>query len=150
MAKYIKKKNKEKNIGAPLGNKNAEIWTEEKALKIANDLIAWLSEEPVLINTMAGQQIQNINLFKINFLAQNGHSKELIDDLCDKFPLFCELIKKAEQIQESKILQYSILNKLNPIISIFCLKNHHGYRDKKEIEMDSKVKLNFDKEDENI
>jgi len=141
--KKKKKKEKEKEnlilrAGGQPGNKNAEKWTEEKALEIGNSLIAWLKVEPEIIKTLNGRQIENINLYKIEFLSRNGFTKDLIRDLCSRFISFHDLIKEADEIQEAKILKYSALNKINPTISIFCLKNHHGYKDKSEMDMTTK------------
>ena len=35
----------EKKKGGQLGNKNAEKWTEEEALKLGNDLLDWMKAD---------------------------------------------------------------------------------------------------------
>lgn len=124
--------------GGKPGNKNAEKWPEERALEFGQELIKWLSIEPIIKTSMHGEYITSINLFIIEFLALKGHSKELTSNLAEKFESFNDLLKKAKAIQESKILKYSMMNKINPTISIFCLKNHHNYKDKQDINV-SKV-----------
>ena len=94
---------------------------------------------------LGGAVIEDINLYKIEYLASMYLSKELISDLCAKFDSFSELIKTADVMQEAKILKYASLNKLNSAISIFCLKNHHGYKDRQEIDSRN---LNVNREDD--
>lgn len=105
------------NKGAQLNNKNAEKYTEEKALEIGNKLIEWL-------------RIEN-NIFYKEFLLNNNLYTDLVSDLCKKYDSFLELIKKAKEIQEMKLCKLGITGLINPTMTIFCLKNNHGYSDKK-------------------
>lgn len=118
--------------GGKAGNKNAEKWTEQKALDIAHGLIIWLNKKP----TIRKRNISKINLFIIDYLAENGFAKELIRDLSKKYKSFYKLIQKAKTIQEAKLLKYSIVGKLNTRITEFCLKNHHNYKDRQDITSD--------------
>ncbi len=47
--------------GGQLGNKNAQKWTEEKALKIGRDLLSWYDED-------------NTNILFEQFLRKRGPS----------------------------------------------------------------------------
>ncbi len=119
--------------GGQYNNKNAEKWNEEEALKLGNELIEWISEEPTMASSMHGQYIKDINMFVVGFTASKKLCRNLPSELAKKFKSFSALLKIAQGIQEDKILKYSMLNKTNSAISIFCLKNHHGYVDKQDL-----------------
>jgi hypothetical protein len=59
--------------------------------------------------------------------------------LSNKFTSFSEIIKKAKQIQEAKLVEHGVFNNLNAPVTIFVLKNHHGYRDKQDIEHSGEI-----------
>jgi len=111
--------------GGQLNNTNAEKWPEAKAIKMGNDLIDWLNEA-------------NTNIFYKEFLLEHGLYKDVVRHLGQRFPSFYELIKKAQDIQEMKIVKWSSANKMNVIMSIFCLKNLHGWRDYRDLEITTK------------
>lgn len=120
------------------GNKAAEKWHEEDALKLGNELIAWLKAKPT-------------NIYFQEFLyLENDYYTTVIDYLSNKFESFSNLIKEAKKIQELKIVKYSSLNKLNPTMSIFVLKNCHGFKDKQEIEHQGGFNLHFDAQDDGL
>ena len=122
--------------GGQPGNKNAEKWSEEKALKVADDLIEWL-KEPIEYEYLGQNSntrvIKKANLYFKYFLAQEGFYDELIDHLSEKYKSFSKKIKKAKSIQEGKIAELSMSGMINPTMSIFMLKNHHGYSDKQDL-----------------
>ena len=105
--------------GGQLGNNNAQKWTEEKALKIGEELISWYDED-------------NTNIFFEQFLQQRGIYRDLIGYLSRTFPSFLDLIKKAKQMQEGRICVLGLNKVLNPAMCIFILKNVHGYRDQQQ------------------
>ena len=108
---------KNKKGGQP-NNKNAEIWTKEKAMALAFALIEWQCSKPT-------------NMFYEDFLCiEKRISKDTINYLSKKFKSFSDLIKKAADIQEVKLRKWGTAGKLNPTMAIFCLKNNHGYTDK--------------------
>ena len=47
---------------------------------------------------------------------------------------FSNPYKKAMNIAENHLVKYSLTGKYNPTVSIFMLKNNHGYKDKQEID----------------
>lgn len=99
-------------------------WTEEKALQVGNELIEWLKEE-------------DTNIFFNEFLyIKNDYHKDLICYLCKKFSSFAELIKKATDIQETKLVKFGCFDKLNAQMTKFTLINNHNWRDKSSIETD--------------
>lgn len=116
------------------GNKYHEKWTEADALKLADDLIEWLQVEPEYETTLNGRRVENINLYKVDFLSQRGLSKCKISQLCVRFPSFREKIEEADAIQEARLLKYSAMSKINTSVAIFSLKNCHGYADRQEFD----------------
>jgi hypothetical protein len=124
-------------MAGTIGNKNAEKWTEEKALQLAEKLIDWLNQ-PIDFEYLgqkdSSRVINNINIFYEEFLIKNDFNDETISYLCKKFESFSVLIKKAKKIQETKLTKLGVAGILNPTMTIFCLKNHHGYKDKSEID----------------
>jgi len=109
-------------------NKNGRplIWTEPKVLKLGEDLLNWmLSNED--------------NIWFETFLYENGDIyPQFISEMCHKYEKFSELIKKVKKIQEAKIVNGALKHNLNTAMSIFLLKNHHGYRDKQEQDVNHK------------
>lgn len=51
-------------------------------------------------------------------------------------PSFSESYKKAKGLQEHMLQESGLTNKFNPTITIFCLKNNHGWKDKVEVSGD--------------
>lgn len=118
-----------------LGNKAAEKWTLEDAMKIGEDLISWMKAK-----NEYGED--NGNIFYEDFLIlENDYYEELISYLCKKFDPFLKLIKKAKKIQELKLVKYGVADRLQAAMTIFVLKNNHGYKDKSEVETTIKTKL---------
>lgn len=117
----------DKNKGGQPKNKNAEKWSEAEALSLGNRLIDWLKES-------------RTNIFMKDFLIlQNDYYNDLIVYLSEKYTSFSELIKRAKEIQEIKLLQNSTENNINPTMTIFILKNNHGWKDKQEVEHTGEV-----------
>jgi hypothetical protein len=112
------------------------IWTEEKVMKLGNELLEWmlLSEDNIWFET---------------FLYEKGEIyPQLISEMCVKYERFSELIKKIKKLQEGKIVNGALKQNLNTAMSIFLLKNHHGYKDKQEQDVNHKgegITINFTK-----
>ena len=105
-------------------------WTEEKAIKLGEDLIKWLKEK-------------NENMFFNEFLVlENDYYHELITYLCKKYKSFFTLINRAKEIQELKLQKYGVLDKLNAAMTKFVLINVHDWRDKSEVKTDSNIIIN--------
>src|SRR5690606_28163159 len=112
--------------GGQPGNKNAQKWTEEEALKLGEELLSWMKEKP-----------ENV-FFKEFLIYENDYYEELTDYLSNKYESFLNVLKKAKKIQELKIVKLSSDNKLNPTMSIFCLKNLHDWRDRQDVDHTTK------------
>ena len=109
------------NRGGQEGNKNAEKWTEEKALELGNEMIEWLKKDG---NVFYGEFLSVVKDLYPNTISY----------LEGKFESFLYLKKKAQKIQEFKLLNKGLNNEVNPTITIFTLKNHHNYKDKSEVD----------------
>ena len=91
-------------------------------MQVGKELIEWLKEEET-------------NIFFGEFLyIKNDYNKNLINYLSNKFTSFSELIKKATDIQETKLVKYGCFDKLNAQMTKFVLINSHNWRDKSSIE----------------
>ena len=111
----------------------AEKWTEKKALKLGEEMTAWMKAKDE-----NGEDKGNI--FFAEFLCiENDYYEDLINYLCGKFTSFLELIKKAHKIQEIKLAKFGIDDRLQPAMTIFCLKNLHGWNDKKQVEHQNQI-----------
>lgn len=124
---------KRKGGGQP-GNKNAEKWTEEKAIRIANGLIRWLRPKKKVLKDGKVTDTHAVNIFYEEYIVIiKGLYPDFIGNMCEKFSSFSDLIKKAKKIQEIKLIKHGTGNNLNPGVTCFVLKNHHGYRDHVEL-----------------
>jgi hypothetical protein len=99
-----------------------EKWTEERALDLGNELIAWQKENAV-------------NIFFDEFLIlEKGYYEELIAYLCKKYTSFLKLINKARKIQEIKLKKYGTADKLNASMTKFVLINNHNWKEQSHID----------------
>ena len=99
-----------------------EKWTEEVAINLGNELIAWQKENPA-------------NMFWEEFLIiEKGYYSELISYLSGKFTSFLKLIEQAKKIQEIKLKKYGTADKLNAAMTKFVLINEHKWRDQSHID----------------
>lgn len=106
------------------GNKAAEKWTEEIAMRLGNELIEWLGRE-------------DENVFFEDFIYLEKHEgyprdlyPDLLQNLTKRFSSFKDLIVKAKKIEEIKLKKFSAFNKLNPQICKFLLSAQYGYTEK--------------------
>ncbi|HUX56227.1 MAG TPA: hypothetical protein VMV77_04590 [Bacteroidales bacterium] len=99
-----------------------EKWTEEEALKLGKDLIAWQRESPA-------------NMFWDEYLImERDLYPEVIAYLSEKFTSFLKLHGKAKKIQEIKLKKYGTADKLNAAMTKFVLINDHGWKDQSHID----------------
>lgn len=118
-----------------------EKWTEQAALELGKELIGWLKEKDE-----DGEDKGNI--FYEEFLViENDYYPDLVGYLSEKFSSFFDLIKKAEKIQELKLQKYGVGDRLNSSMTKFVLANKHGWKEKQEINLPSKIKIKFNRPD---
>lgn len=121
-----------KKTGAQYGNKNAEKWTEEAALKIGVELLQWIGEPGDTEITKDGRVVTYPNMFFTRFLKERGLCYSLISDLSKKFDSFSILIKKCKSAQKELLVENALMNKTNSTMSIFWLKANYGVLDQPE------------------
>jgi hypothetical protein len=109
-----------------------EKWTEEKAIKLGEELISWLKEKD-------DDGEDKGNMFFEEFLViEKDLYPALIKYLTDKFTSFSKLIEKAHKIQELKLTKYGVGDRLNATMTKFVLINVHGWKDKQEYDHTTK------------
>jgi len=102
-------------------------WTEKRALELGESLLEWLRED-------------DENMFINDFLViVNDYDDSLVNYLSHKFSSFSELIKKTKTIQETKLVKFGVLDRLNAQMTKFVLINNHDWKDKKEIDANVKT-----------
>ena len=119
---------------APKGNKYGEVWTAEKIRQLGDELIDWLTEKDE-----NGEENSNI-FFEEFLIIKKGLYRKLISYLSGRDEKFKETIERAREIQEMKLIKFGCADRLQPTMTIFCLKNHHGYNDKRDIELSGEVR----------
>lgn len=101
-------------------------WTEEKSIKLGQELIQWLKAKD-----NQGEDLGNI-FYQEFLIIEKDLYEELIAYLCGKFSSFLKLIEKANKIQELKLQKYGVGDRLNATMTKFVLTNKHGWSEKNE------------------
>ena len=109
----MENKMEKKKVGRP------KEWTNDRLLTLGARLIEWLN-------------MSDDNLFFEDFLVQNDLYGDLLNRHLDESTEFRELIQKAKIIQEIKLNRLAIRSKIQPVYTMFFMKNHHGYTDRQE------------------
>lgn len=105
--------------GGQPNNKNAEKWTEKKAISLGKALLKWLKKDEK-------------HIFYEEFLIiEKNHHPCTITYLSNKFASFSKLIERSKKIQELKMVKWGTAKKLDATMTKFCLINHHGYKSEK-------------------
>lgn len=94
------------------GNSVSLKWTEEKAIELAEKLIAWMKES------------ESNFMFK-DFLFEHDLYADLVADLSRKYPRFAEHIARAREIEAHRIQKYALANKLNSGMAQWILAVNH-------------------------
>ena len=116
-----------------------EIWTEETSIKFCEDLIAWLKEED--------ENVFYDDFIFLNVNQEDYHSKakiypELPAYLAKKHSSCLNLLEVAKKIQETKLVKFSVFDKLNASMTKFCLINLHDWKEKSEVDNRNEHKIN--------
>ena len=123
------------------GNKAAEKWTEEAALKFGNDLLKWMKAE-------------DENIFFDDFIYLQDHDGKYAGDiyadlpvyLAKRFTSFFDILQKCRLIEKTKLKKYSAFDKLNASIAKFLLSAEYGLTDKTQTDLTSggeKINISF-------
>jgi hypothetical protein len=114
--------------------KPALKWTEEAALRLADDLLKWMKEK-------------DENIFFDDFLYLScDESKypgkiypDLLGYLAKKHTSFLERLEQARNIEKIKLKKYGAFDKLNASIVKFLLSAEYGLREKSEVDQTTTI-----------
>jgi hypothetical protein len=85
-----------------------------------------------------GQEEGKIKYFTWHDLVRDkDYPRQQISEWRKKFvenKEFSDTIKKIESELENRLYKYALLNKINPTMAIFGLKNNYGWKDRTEID----------------
>ena len=105
--------------GAPLNNKNAEVWNEEKAIEFLDKAIELSnSEEYDFIGEVAKDLDQDKGVF---------------DYLIEKYPHLSYKKNRIKSNCETNCFRNSKKGNINTAIGIVNLKSNHGWTDRADI-----------------
>jgi len=107
------------------GNKSAEKWTEEDAMKLGEELIEWMKESD-----------SNV-IFEKFFVLEKDLYPTVYNYLMKNFEPFSRLIEKAKKIQEIRVAEGCLTNEYNGGFGKFFLGANHNWSEKQEIEIES-------------
>ena len=104
-------------------------YTTEYVEQLADEMLEWFA--------------QPSNFWLKDFALSKGFHWASFIEVGKKNVKFSDALKRAKDMQESKLAKMGFSKKFNPAMAIFALKNTAGWRDKQEIESTNRVK--FDK-----
>ena len=104
--------------GAPIGNTNAEVWSEEEAVSFMNQSLATLKIEKF---DFIGELAQEMNQYRT-----------LYNYLAEKYKSCKTLLNRIEQECEANCFQHGKKGKIVPSLAIMNLKSNHGWTDRTE------------------
>lgn len=119
---------------APKNNKYNERWTERKSIEFFKKSLELLKHDKsiVFIGSLA--------------VAMDSY-KEIYTYLTNKFGEknkdFLTIKKEIDSIIESRLFSGALNNDLNSTVSIFGLKNNHGWKDKTESDVNMNTSVNI-------
>ncbi len=138
MADKTLPENKTGKTGGQLNNKNAETWNEERALKLGQDLLAWIKpkwEAKEIKGETREIDVHQYNVYFNKFLfMDNDYPVNIVENLSEKFQSFRDVIKKVKEIQKTKVMHNATHNRVNVPFSIFFMKAVHKMSDRPELE----------------
>ena len=108
------------------GNKCAEKWTLEDAVKLGEELIEWMRKSQTNV------------LFEKFFVMEKGLPPKTYNYLMDKFEPFSTLIGTAKKMQEIRISEGCLTNEHNATFGKFFLSANHGMSEKTIQEVEQK------------
>jgi protein tyrosine phosphatase len=124
-------------MGAEIGNKYAEKFSEETVTGILNNIISELHEEDNQNKKVAEKMFfigQALNRYGVHKQRWSEWKNTKFKDV----KKVSELIKHIESIFEERIFVGAATGGLNPTMAIMCLKNHYKWVDRHEMDHQSK------------
>ena len=95
-------------------------YTDKFIEDLGNEMVIWFEEED--------------NIFIKDFFLSKGLHSQNASEFASVNQKFSDALKRAKEMQESKIAKGGLTGKYNSTFAIFTLKNVAGWRDKQEIE----------------
>ena len=93
-------------------------WTQEAIEAEAEALLEWF-EDP--------------NHFWLkDFAIERGYCSQKFSEFSAESEYFSDALKRAKEIQESRLVRMGFSKKFNPAMAVFALKNVAGWRDNPE------------------
>jgi len=111
------------------GNKDAEKWTEKRALSFGQEILDWMTsaDENIFFDEfvyLIAPKLPNYQDVKISADTPNYLGR--------KFLSFSELFDNARKIQELKLKKFGVFDKLNASMTKFVLINNHKWTERTE------------------
>lgn len=119
-------KGRNKNGTFAKGNKCAEKWSEEEAIKLGDELLEWMYS-----------RIDNV-FFEDFFVVEKKLYPTIYSFLIEKFEPFSKRIELAKKIQEIRISKGCLTNEFNGGFGKFFLSANHGMSEKSITEVEQK------------
>ena len=102
---------------------------KKKEIKqFAEDMIDWMQSP--------------LNYVFKDFLAQSGLSRSNLDYFKKHYDFFADAYKLCQNMQEFKIAQDALRNKIQTTFAIFMLKNAHGWQNVEETKNKHTITIN--------
>ena len=108
---------------APIGNNNAEIWTEETTKVFFDKILEYIQEN---------KKCRSLS----EAAVECGEYEDIIQYLQNKFSsVDFRSIKRAKDIVKNRLANQGLDGEANPTMAIFLLKNNHGMTDKQQTDV---------------
>lgn len=129
-------------MGAPKGNKNALIWTFEKASELLDKALK-LADEKEFIKKIVGKEVIHFEAYKYDFIGEISCELDIYRDLITRdIPTQHPELKNTVNKLVNKLERncYSNVKKenINVAVGIVNLKSNHGWRDNASIDLTTK------------
>ena len=93
-------------------------WTQEAIEAEAEALLIWF-QDPA-------------RFWLKDFAIERGYCSQRFMEWASENEFFSETLKRAKEIQESRLVRMGLSKKVNPAMAVFALKNVAGWRDNPE------------------
>lgn len=109
-----------------IGNKNAEIWSEEKSNELFDKAIA-----------IANEYDDSTDTYRFDFIGEVarelGLYKEVFTNLKKRFPSLEDKHRAMVSTLEANCYYNTKRNKINTAVGIINLKSNHGWTDRADV-----------------
>lgn len=119
---------KKKSVGAPIGNKNAEVWTQEEAEKLFDTAL----EFAVMKDDQGGYLYDFIG----ELTSELGTFKEIFSHLEKRFPHLKDKNRMLHERMEANCYSNTKKGKIKEATGIVNLKSNHKWRDRSDFTSD--------------